>query len=94
MHKLMLIAPLLFLAGCDQIPKSSETGRYTITHSPHVQRDTMLLDTATGRTWNLVTFNKGPDTRYGWEPVAKIDPDLEGFEYPPDNAIMNNASAK
>lgn len=27
------------------------SGRYIIVHSPHVQRDTVLLDTLTGKTW-------------------------------------------
>lgn len=37
-------------AQAQQVP----VGRYTIIHSPHIQRDTVLLDTATGRTWGLV----------------------------------------
>jgi hypothetical protein len=46
-------------------------GRYTIIHSPQVERDTMLLDTATGRTWQLV--NNGTDQQevLAWQPVAR-----------------------
>ena len=40
-------------------------GRYEIVHSPHLERDTMLLDTETGRTWGLVIEK---DDSYAWEP--------------------------
>ena len=75
----------LALAGCSQpgrtantervetVKPSSEVGRYTIVHSPHMQRDTILLDTVTGRTWQQVTYNdlKGDPT--AWDPLYRAD---------------------
>lgn len=74
---------LLLLAGCDQLaPRQPQTsaksgtlaGRFTIIHSPHIQRDTMLLDTATGETWQLVTKGKSEDSALTWERVEMAEP--------------------
>ncbi|HEX7856254.1 MAG TPA: hypothetical protein VF489_09065 [Sphingobium sp.] len=49
------------------------SGRFVIVHSPHVQRDTVLLDTATGKTWQLqsAAFREGePEV---WEPMTRMD---------------------
>ena len=46
-------------------------GRYTIIHSPEVERDTMLLDTATGRTWQLVQVGSGDNGALAWEAVNR-----------------------
>lgn len=48
-------------------------GRYTIIHSPQTERDTMLLDTTTGDTWQLVTMGKDESDGMGWQFVGKID---------------------
>jgi hypothetical protein len=53
-------------AGC------GSTGRYTIIHSPEVESDTMLLDTQTGKTWQLVQVKDGGPLE--WQPVDKITP--------------------
>jgi hypothetical protein len=42
-----------------------QPGRYQIVHSPHIQKNTMLLDTETGRTWSL---GVDKDENYTWEP--------------------------
>lgn len=77
MRRASLIA-LLALAACDRLgrepsrPEPESAGRWTIIYSPHIQRSAMLLDTATGRTWNLVTVRDGDEEgRYAWEPVEK-----------------------
>lgn len=75
---LFLLAALL-LAGCDQLaprPAKNETpvGRFTIVHSPHIQLDTMLLDTSTGETWQLVTKDKNEDSELTWQRVEMADP--------------------
>jgi len=47
----------------DQIFSENEIkpGRYAIFHSPHIERDTMLLDTATGDSWVLTeAYKDGP----------------------------------
>lgn len=62
------------LTSCNTAPNqpASPTGRYSIVYSPHIQRSTMLLDTATGKTWNLVTLGEEEDSGYGWEPVPLL----------------------
>ena len=42
-------------------------GRYAIIHSPHIQADTVLLDTATGRTWQLVRTGEAQDSPNAWQ---------------------------
>ena len=52
---------------------SPEVGRYTIVHSPHVQSDTMLLDTVTGQTWQLDQFRDLKGEPLAWERVRRLD---------------------
>lgn len=80
----ILLFAVLGLASCNQPfgthaaqptqagSQTSQVGRWTIIHSPHVQRDTMLLDTVTGQTWLLVTLGEDQNSGFGWEPVAKL----------------------
>ena len=54
-----------------------QNGRYVIVHSPHAREDTMLLDTATGRTWSplaMLDLNTEP---VAWEPVAQLNTDAD-----------------
>jgi hypothetical protein len=79
-----IAAAALLVSGCKQ-PQAqnpaaaalhsplSQNGRYTIVHSPHIQRDTVLLDTVTGQTWQLVTFSYLPNEPSGWTPMARED---------------------
>ena len=48
-------------------------GRYVIVHSPHIQGDTVLLDTVTGRTWLLVQDSSRNDDPTYWTPMARED---------------------
>ena len=77
-----------FVGGCDRLPTALTTsenkavqgapiGRFTIVHSPHVQRDTVLLDTATGKTWQLVEFSFLEDEPVGWAPMSRQDNNQE-----------------
>ncbi len=59
-----------------------EIGRYTIIHSPLLEADTMLLDTATGRTWQL---QKG--TIYNGDPL--IWTEIYRLDTPADYYNMN-----
>jgi len=63
------------------------SGRYVIVHSPHIQSDTMLLDTATGKTWQLTRFVDRDGEPVAWDPVAHTDNPTEMQElkrsYPP-----------
>lgn len=64
----------LVLAGCDRgKAEQADINRYTIVHSPHIERDTQLLDTATGDTWVFVQI-EGTDKypEYSWQFVGKI----------------------
>jgi hypothetical protein len=87
-RKVYLVIGLLALAGCDQLKPAQKqegqssarealgvpsVGRYTIIHSPQVERDTMLLDTVTGDAWQLVSMGKTDDAGMGWQFVGKID---------------------
>jgi len=52
---------------------ASEVGRYTIVHSPHIQSDTVLLDTVTGQTWQLVQAADLNGDPVIWQPMDRID---------------------
>jgi hypothetical protein len=76
-----ILMTIAFTASSCDIPQNnaqigqtnaSAVGRYAIVHSPHVQRDTQLLDTATGKTWQLVRLGKDEDAGVGWQSVNKI----------------------
>lgn len=47
-------------------------GRFQIFHSPHVERDTFMLDTATGKSWQLVRNGKSEDAPLTWEAVGPL----------------------
>lgn len=77
----VIVALGMALNGCDQRPAQIAApaavtivpGRYTIVHSPLSEPDTMLLDTAKGKTWRLVSSNGQSSTLY-WEPVGVLRP--------------------
>ena len=50
-----------------------QVGRYVIVHSPQVERDTILLDTGTGKTWSRVELSSISGSPPGWEPMARTD---------------------
>lgn len=67
-------------------PPAGETpvlkvGRYLIVHNQHDERETMLLDTATGKTWELTEFPELKGSPMGWEEVPRLDTlqDWESF---------------
>lgn len=87
---LLLLAPLT-LGGCDQLSRNAArepnggsqapAGRFVIVHSPHVRRDTMLLDTATGVTWLWVKKansdteeSEDVDGEGTWQRIDMADP--------------------
>jgi len=59
--------------------RSNKSGRYTIYFSPHVAADTYLLDTYTGREWQIFKDAKTNNTFFGEVSVRTIS------EVPPDN---------
>lgn len=66
------------------------SGRYVIVHSPHVQRDTVLLDTATGKTWILTQDSSREGEPYAWVPLARTDNDAEMHQWVLDNPRKPN----
>ena len=70
----------LIATSCNQAapPTPSQSivpqiGRWTIIHSPQIESDTMLLDTTTGDTWQLVKLEKDVSMGLGWQFIGKID---------------------
>ena len=65
------------LSGCGH-PQGTTSdlttiGRYVVVHSPHVESDTVLLDTATGRTWTLTELTYVNGEPVVWEPVKQMN---------------------
>jgi hypothetical protein len=54
-------------------PAPSEVGRYTIIHSPQIESDTILLDTVTGRTWQLQKAEFLNGDPLGWQEIYRFD---------------------
>jgi hypothetical protein len=77
----IIVLGLLALVACGtssctnanaQAQAALASQRYVIVHSPHAQRYTQLLDTATGRTWTLVNRGEGSPTSFAWEDTPKV----------------------
>ena len=67
----------LGLSGCGH-PQGTTSelttiGRYVVVHSPHIESDTVLLDTATGRTWTLTELTYVNGEPVVWEPVKQMN---------------------
>ena len=60
-------------ASVSGAPATLQVGRYVIVHSPQVERDTILLDTATGATWSRVSLADVKDEPSAWDPMPKTD---------------------
>jgi hypothetical protein len=69
---LCIICILPSLAACKWSASDSE-GRYQIVYSPHAARDTFLLDTATGRVWQLTAFSDLEGQPAAWDLMTRID---------------------
>jgi hypothetical protein len=82
---LLSLASLSLMASfaTAQVPKSDQLpgaapasqGRYQIIMSPHNARDTFLIDTETGRTWQLTVFSFLNDDPVVWSAIPRIDND-------------------
>lgn len=85
-----ILVATLIVGGCDQQAEktavsppatrstpTTEVGRYVIVHSPQIERDTVLLDTATGKTWQQVTWTDLQNNPTGWTAMARDDNDEE-----------------
>ena len=92
MRKLATASIAYLLAACAQSPPTADppkeqpqVGRYVIVHSPQIERDTVLLDTATGKTWEAVTFTDLEDGPTAWRPMARTDDEDEMNELRSDH---------
>lgn len=92
------LSALAVLSSCDapqpDAPEPSEVGRYVIIHSPQIEADTMLLDTVTGRTWQLVNAGTVKDQELLWQPVTAepYNGPPPGRRLPPTNAAAPSSS--
>ena len=83
----LLSVPILSLLAsfaAAQVPKSDQLphlaaptpqGRYQIIMSPHNARDTFLIDTETGKIWQLTVFSFLNDEPAVWNVMPRIDND-------------------
>ena len=83
-RNLAVASVAVVVAGCTPpapAPKASEVGRYVIIHSPQAERDTILLDTVTGRTWSRVEVTDLVDEPPAWDPMPQLNSpqDIEAF---------------
>ena len=61
-----------------QVPQSQAiSGRYQIITSPVVARNTFLLDTQTGKIWQLTQFTNLKDEPMAWMIQPRLDTELE-----------------
>jgi hypothetical protein len=86
---------LLMLSGCGR-PQSdassdtdtSDVGRFVIVHSPQVEGDTVLLDTATGQSWQRVEVGDLQHNPTVWVPMPQMNSDKDWAvlraKYPPN----------
>jgi hypothetical protein len=80
MHKVILLG--LFLTSSPALSQAGPVGngRYIIVHSPHIQRDTVLLDTVTGKTWVMVTITGREGEPVVWDPMYRLDVPTEAAD--------------
>jgi hypothetical protein len=87
-------AALLWPVACGaQAGPVGSPGRYVVVHSPHVQRDTVLLDTATGKTWQIQADASRGNADI-WVPLAREDNPAEYQAWLRRNPITEASSGK
>ena len=76
-----LLMCLAMAAGCSKPAgkpsPGADLGRYVIVHSPQVERDAILLDTETGRTWSRVEVTDLTDEPVAWAPMPQLNTDAD-----------------
>ena len=66
-----------YCADAQTTAPAQTDGRFVIVHSPHTERDVILLDTRTGKTWALTTYTNLNGDPYVWEPIPQINTDAD-----------------
>ena len=74
----LLVVLSLAVSACGESQQELESGRYRIQASEH---GTLLLDTATGKTWVQVYAEDRRDQAPYWEPSARLDDRAEWQAY-------------
>ena len=69
-------------------------GRFVIVHSPHTQRDVMLLDTATGKTWQLQTDPSRMGEPSFWVPMSHVDDAAQTAQFLRDYPLKASPAPK
>jgi len=65
------------LVACGQSPAKQNSksepaiGRWVIVHSPQTEKDTVLLDTATGDSWTLLQLGSGDSAPLVWRAIGR-----------------------
>jgi hypothetical protein len=67
-------------------------GRYVIVHSPQVERDVILLDTATGRTWYQASLTDLTDEPSVWLPEPQLNTDADWSALREAHPVKSTAS--
>lgn len=70
-----LLATAFMIIAC-ATAQAQEAGRFQITQHPQFRGDQFLLDTETGRVWQLVTSGRdsaGKPTGVVWEEMSRLD---------------------
>jgi photosystem II stability/assembly factor-like uncharacterized protein len=80
------------LLGMDAPTGDGPIGRYVIVHSPHLERDTMLLDTATGQTWTLISVTDVKGNPLVWDRVRQMNTDEDWSNLIQKHGSTSNAA--
>jgi hypothetical protein len=77
-----LFAGLAFAAGAAAQESrsdlfSQQPGRYQIVINPQMRADTFLLDTATGKVWQLIKFSDIENQPTAWRYMDRLDNSME-----------------
>ena len=71
--------------------QAGEIGRFVIVHSPHVENDTVLLDTVTGKTWLQV--ENASRAAILWEAMPRSDNTAEMESWEQDHPVKSKSAA-
>ena len=58
-----------------------QSGRFQIFFSPHARAETFLVDTQTGKVWQLVKFTDVQGEPTVWNNMDRLDDDAQALEF-------------
>lgn len=80
MFKVLALSAVVLAAGygaANAQTQPAPNARYVIVFSPRTERNTFLLDTQTGRTWQITTYSFLNGDPNAWVLVDRIDTDAD-----------------